>query len=114
MSYQHPTRVDAVKEIDKILERRAKAESEVLRLCAGRGRWQMSVPVQANDSDILLIESLEDISHMARELVRLNNLMGAMCSVVTSSWGDSEDGFEDDEPQAKLFAILEKWRPEGK
>lgn len=111
MSYQHPVRVNAVKEIDKILERRAKAESEVIRLC-GRGRWQMSVPVQANDSDILITESLEDISHLAREVVRLENLMWQMSSVITSSWGDSEDGFEDDEPQAQLFAVLDKWHPE--
>jgi len=113
MTYQHPVRVNAVDELSKILERRAKAEAEVYRLC-DRGRWQMCIPVQANDSDILLTESLEDISHLAREIVRLNNLMKKVCSVVTSSWGDDEDGFEDDEPQARLFAILEEWLPESK
>lgn len=113
MSYQHPERVNAVKEIDKILERRAKAESEMLRLCS-RGRWQMSVPVQAHDSDILISESLEDISHMARELVRLNGMMYQMSSIITSWWGDSEDGFDDDEPQAQLFSVLDQWHPEGK
>ncbi len=113
MTYQHPVRVNAIDELDKILERRAKAEAEVYRLC-GRGRWQMCVPVQANDSDILLSESLEDISHLAREIVRLNNLMYEVCGVVSAAWGDYEDDFEDDGPQARLFAILEKWRPEGK
>lgn len=114
MSYEHPKRVDAVKEIPAILERREKAANEVARLCQHPGKWRMSIPVEGDDSDILLSESLMDISHLAEALGRINDLMFMVSSVITSAWGDSEDGFEPDEPQAQLFALLNQWQPENK
>jgi hypothetical protein len=57
---------DVEARLAEIEARRGAARKEVSALCQGRGRpgghdWTMCVPVQQDDSDIVLVASLNDI-----------------------------------------------------
>lgn len=67
---QHP-RVLTNAEIEQIAKRRTTADTEINRLCSGERRWTMCVPVQDDDSDMVLSQSLQDSQRLEKEVYRL-------------------------------------------
>jgi len=57
--------------LDAIVARRERAMQELGDICAGRRRWTMCVPVQPDDSDILLAASLRDVLTLVAHIKEL-------------------------------------------
>lgn len=49
----------------------AKARSLVAAICQGDHKWRMSVPVQADDSDMVLCDTFNDTDWLIAEVERL-------------------------------------------
>lgn len=73
----HP-RVLRNDEIEAIASRRNVASTEISRVCSGERRWTMCIPVQDDDSDVVLEQALQDSQRLEKEVYRLR---GAIKSV---------------------------------
>lgn len=74
---KHP-RILMNDEIEAIAERRMKAEAEISRICSGERRWTMVVPVQADDSDMLLSQALQDSQRLEKEVYRFRGAIKSL------------------------------------
>lgn len=45
------------------------------------------------------------------EVERLSGFLDELLKVTSAAWGDMEGGWDEDTPQAKIFAILERYKP---
>lgn len=64
--------------IKNILEQKEKARQHICDLASGKKKFTMSVPVQDDDSDLLLTSTLDYIDEL---IERLQNSIGVMNSV---------------------------------
>ena len=59
--------------LNKIEERRLKAQQEISDICDNKKRWQMCIPVQQNDSDVVLGNALQDELSVMKAYKRLKD-----------------------------------------
>jgi hypothetical protein len=62
-------------ELELMAQRRAKAVTEMQRICSGDRRWTMCIPVQEDDSDMVIGASLDDLERLIGEVYRLRGVL---------------------------------------
>lgn len=60
-------------QMQKIEERRLKARQEIVDICDNKKQWQMHIPVQQNDSDVVLENALQDELSVMKAYKRLKD-----------------------------------------
>ncbi|MDN6350087.1 MAG: hypothetical protein L0J69_00145 [Yaniella sp.] len=89
--------------LDQIQERSRTAGDHVARLCTKEDRWKMSVPVQDDDSDILLTQITDrDVPKLAKALQAVLK----ECKEAQERF-DSTPNDQDREGQSRLAETIE-------
>ena len=88
---QHPRALNDTT-IAEMALRRHKAETEVSQLCGGHHAFRMSIPVDENDSDMILTDALGDSQRLEGEVYRLR---GMLRTLYVNNFGTIPDGIRD-------------------
>jgi hypothetical protein len=59
-------------DLEAVRARQKKARATVAALCGGKRKWEMSIPPQDTDTDLLIADSLSDIPVLIRALEAAN------------------------------------------
>lgn len=92
----HP-RVLQNDDIKRIVDLQATARETVYHLCSGHSKFTMSIPVQDDDTDIVLINALDGANRLVQEIHRIR---GQVKQLLADEY-DMPDKY-----RAKLMAII--------
>lgn len=74
---QHP-RILSEPELKQISANREVAREELSKLSSGHVKFHMSIPVRADDTDMVMEQALSDSQRLQKEVIRLRSTLSAI------------------------------------
>lgn len=88
--------------------RAKRAHRQICELASGKRKWQMSIPVHEDDSDMVLQAPLDDLNAALDHIERLSSALREILSNVALDWYVAQF-HEDETPGGERSGILAKY-----